>query len=187
MRRSPLAAAIMLCLLLCLFGETTTTTMASAQQTMLFISEPLSLRSMIPLSPAWFGLPGSTIRPSQGPLVLTQPPRGICDLHSVQNCHQLKGAIVFTERGDCSFVTKGLVLQQCGAKALVIVNREPLGPDHPVIQLIDDGNGKYVRRLSVGIVNSWDVEGLLEILFSRRDDVVVLGSVGIEYEPTIQF
>lgn len=72
-------------------------------------------------------------------MVLAKP-REACD--TLENAAELNGNVAFVERGDCSFVTKALIAEMAGARAVIITDTTD---DDFYIEMVHDNSTNDVN------------------------------------------
>ncbi|XP_050433720.1 PRADC1-like protein [Adelges cooleyi] len=72
--------------------------------------------------------------PKKSKLILVDPDHG-CD--TPKNARNIRGNVAFVKRGECSFLKKTIVMETCGAKAVVIADNN-IYDDSYYIHMIDD-------------------------------------------------
>ncbi|XP_050544631.1 PRADC1-like protein isoform X2 [Daktulosphaira vitifoliae] len=72
--------------------------------------------------------------PENNKLILPDP---IYGCHKPKNARAIKGKVAFVKRGDCSFLKKTLVMESCGAKAVIITDSN-IYDDSAYVHMIND-------------------------------------------------
>ncbi|XP_076650355.1 PRADC1-like protein isoform X2 [Halictus rubicundus] len=88
------------------------------------IIHPPELEYTYKLRPAKdFGVPfNASFLEEKIPLVPAEPPQG-CQL--AKNAKELKGRVALVERGNCTFFVKSMMVEEAGAKAVIIADYLP--------------------------------------------------------------
>ncbi|XP_065193452.1 protease-associated domain-containing protein 1-like [Sycon ciliatum] len=145
---TPLWWTAVSCILLCLFGQLPGC-WSDDDEVPLPLPDPVFFKVVRPSKLAYIykALPardfGSTFGHYPRPTYLVPgEPRKMCTPSEfVEAHHNMDGATVLVERGDCSFLTKALVAQEMGAAAILIYD---LDADNfsQFVDMVDDKTGR---------------------------------------------
>jgi len=103
------------------------------------ITDPPELAYTYKLNPSDFSLPYNTSFREIG-LVASDPP---CGCGSLTNAEDVEGKIVLIERGECSFVSKGVKAEEAGALGALITDDNPENDDY-YLTMVDDTTSREV-------------------------------------------
>ncbi|KAF4518407.1 hypothetical protein B566_EDAN002060 [Ephemera danica] len=104
------------------------------------ILEPKELSYTFKIRPAKdFGVPFNSSFSGRGVRMVPVDPA--CGCGWPRNAEDIEGAVALVERGECSFLSKAVRVEQAGALAVVIADNEPDSDEH-FIEMIDDGTGR---------------------------------------------
>ncbi|KAJ1525779.1 hypothetical protein ONE63_008984 [Megalurothrips usitatus] len=115
-------------------------------------------------------------------LVPVDPPSG-CGWP--QNADSVEGNIALVERGECSFVSKALKMEEVGALAVIVADNDIRGDEH-FIDMVDDNTLREVH-IPAGFLlgkNGHMIRRTLEKL--RRKRAVVNIPVNLTYVPLVK-
>lgn len=148
------------------------------------IIEPGELGYTYRLRPAKdFGAPfNESFRAMGVGLIPVDPPSG-CSWP--RNAELVEGNIALVERGECSFVTKALKMEEVGALAVIVADNDIKGDEH-FIDMVDDNTLREVH-IPAGFIlgkNGHMIRRTLAKLHRRR--AIVNIPINLTYVPVVK-